>query len=83
MYAYRQTGPGGLPLGLASSEGLGIRVGGNGKMRNVPPVLLALVDQIMSRPLRAGQADAPRRCLPPRTKQNETAALLTAAGPKN
>ena len=24
MYAYRQTGPGGLPLGLASSEGLGI-----------------------------------------------------------
>ena len=23
MYAYHQTGPGGLPLGLASSEGLG------------------------------------------------------------
>ena len=24
MYAYHQTGPGGLPLGLASTEGLGL-----------------------------------------------------------
>ena len=24
MYAYRQTGPGGPPLGLASTEGLGV-----------------------------------------------------------
>ena len=83
MYAYRQTGPGGLPLGLASSEGLGIIVGGTGKVRRVPLVLLTLMNQTKSRPLRAGQADAPRRCLRPPTKQNEDAALRTAAGPKN
>ena len=65
------------------NEGLGITVDGNGKVRSVPPVLLTLVDQNKSSPLRAGQADAPRRCLPPRTKQNEAAVLRTAAGPKN
>ena len=72
-----------MPLALRLSEGLGIIVGGNGKVRSVPPVLLTLVDQTKSRPLRAGQADAPRRCLPSRTKQNEAAALRTAAGPKS
>ena len=70
-------------MGLGLNEGLGIAVGGNGKVLSVPPVLLTLVDQIKSNPLRAGQADAPRRCLRPPTKQNEDAALRTAAGPKN
>ena len=69
-------------LGLASSDGLGITVGGSGKVRSVPPVLLTLVDQIWSIPLRAGQADAPRCCLPPRTKQNEGRSAAEGGWPE-
>ena len=83
MYAYRQTGPSGLPLGLASSEGLGSTVGGSGKVRSVPPVLLTLENQNNRSPLRADKADPPRSCPPPRTKLNEATALRTAACPKN
>ena len=70
-------------LGLASSEGLGITAGSNGKVRSVPPVLLTLVKQKKGNPRRADQAGAPRSCLPPQTKLNEATALRTAAGHKN
>ena len=70
-------------LGLASSEGLGITVGSNGKVCSVPLVLLTLENQNQSSPLRADQAGPPRTCLPPLSKLNEAAALRTAAGPKN
>ena len=69
-------------LGLASSEGLGITVGSNGKVCSVPLVLLTLENQNQSSPLRADQADPPLSCLPPRTKLNEAIALRTAAGPR-
>ena len=72
-----------MMLGLASSEGLGITAGSNGKVRSVPPVLLTLVNRNKSNPLRADQAGLPRICLPLRTKLNEAAALRTAAGSKN
>ena len=65
------------------NEGLGITVGGNGKVRSVPPVLLTLEKQNKSSPLRADQAGPPRSCLPPQTKLNEAAALGTAAGAKD
>ena len=70
------------PLGLGLNEGLGITVGGNGKVRSVPPVLLTLENQNESNPLRADQADRTRSCLPPRTKLNEATALRRATGPQ-
>ena len=42
-----------MPLGLASSEGLGITVGGNGKKCSVPLGLLTLVKKNKGKPLRA------------------------------
>ena len=59
MYAYHRPGPGGLPLGLASNEGLGSAVptrGGDGPAKT----LLFLVARNSGFPLRAGDRGTPR-----------------------